>query len=284
MHNTDQTVAGLPSARLSQLASPQLMKKFRRDTILGSKHSALRDEMSAILQPNVPDICSRRGNRETETLQGYAGKYTNKINDSTYCHGSKKQSSETNKSDQVATLFASVGSKAEVPHSGLRSLRQYFSPDQLNEAFCTKFHVTDALTGRTEIMTARRPGKASAEVKFTAFDPYVASRARKSSVEKAKDNIEHDILGLMPKENQGVKDFLGTTIRHHRAAALECSENWIIPTESASVCRPLGLPRRREAFPWTIETRNNIAHIYDGAHPASPRVTRSCIRPASIPS
>ncbi|OEH73726.1 hypothetical protein cyc_00686 [Cyclospora cayetanensis] len=224
MHNTDQTVAGLPSARLSQLASPQLMKKFRRDTILGSKHSALRDEMSAILQPNVPDICSRRGNRETETLQGYAGKYTNKINDSTYCHGSKKQSSETNKSDQVATLFASVGSKAEVPHSGLRSLRQYFSPDQLNEAFCTKFHVTDALTGRTEIMTARRPGKASAEVKFTAFDPYVASRARKSSVEKAKDNIEHDILGLMPKENQGVKDFLGTTIRHHRAAALECSE------------------------------------------------------------
>lgn len=194
--NGETAVAGVPSERLSQLASPQLATRPRQRNALGAQHSAFRDELSAIVRPNLKyssEKCDTPTTKPT-TPPGYAGKSTCKINESIYNHGSKKQSPEANKSMQMTALFSSCGAKFEMPHRGPRTLKQYFPPDQLSEAFCTKFHVTDPLTGRTEIMTARRPGRASAEVNVSDFDAYMLPRVRAYSIRKAKDNIDHDLL------------------------------------------------------------------------------------------
>ena len=70
-----------------------------------------------------------------------------------------------------------------------------------------------------------------------------------------------------------------------RCAALVLAlQNWMIPTATANVCKPLGRSRRHLAFPWIPDGTDNIAHIYEGAEAASPRVTRASIRQAIIPS
>lgn len=193
-------MAGVPSERLSQLASPQLVQRTRRENALGAGHSAFKDEMSAILRPCHPcssNNSSRKNSARGKVAapQGYAGKSTAQLNNSLFSHGSKKQSPAANKSDQMTFLFSCANPTPQTPYrGGTRSLRQYVSADQLPQAFCTKFQVTDPLSGRTEFMTARRPGKASAEVNIANFDSYMLSKERPFSLQKGKDNIDHDIL------------------------------------------------------------------------------------------
>ncbi|CDI85836.1 hypothetical protein, conserved [Eimeria praecox] len=314
MGDREQAVAGVPSQRLSQLASPQLVQRTRRDNALGQAHSAFKDEMSAILRPCQPCNSSRRNTpRDKMTPQGYAGKSTAELNNAIFHHGSKKKSPEANKSDQMAFLFSCAKNSSQPPYrGGTRSLKQYVAADQLPQAFCTKFQVTDPLSGRTEIMTARRPGKASAEINLSNFDSYMLPKERTFSLKKAKDNIDHSILGLMPKKSKELKFCVRTIARQqqlptleckenwmtptaaanvcrplglskrHRLPTLECRENWMTPTAAANVCRPLGLSKRHSAFPWTPSDTDNIAHTFGGAVVASPRTTRACIRPAFI--
>lgn len=200
MADREPVVAGLPSERLSQLASPQLAQRNRRENALGAEHSAFKDEMSYILRPFNPSgttTTSSRKNtaRDMITPQGYAGKSTAQLNNSRFNHGCKKQSSAANKSDQMTLLFSCSKNSPQLPYRGsTRPLRQYIATDQLPQAFCTKFQVTDPLTGRTEIMTARRPGKAAAETNLSNFDSNMLPRERTFSLMKAKDNIDHDIL------------------------------------------------------------------------------------------
>lgn len=279
--NGQIAVAGVPSERLSQLASPQLAGRPRRENALGGDHSALKDGISAVLRPEVSYRTRSRDSgtpRSPVQHRGYAGKSTCKINEAAYNHGCKKQSTEANKSNQVTGLFSSCPGEDETCHHGTRSLKQYFSSEDLSEAFCTKFHVTDPLTGRTEIMTARKPGRASAEVNVADFDAYMLRRVRSHSMKKAKDNIDHDILGLMPKPNTEAKAPCSYHVMRHQAPRLECKDAWMIPTEKADVCKPLGMSKRRNVFPWTHTQSDNIAHIYENDR-ASP-----CISPAFIQS
>lgn len=195
MINSDTVVAGVPSKRLSQLASPQILPRHRRECPIAD-HSALKDGITDVMRPNI-DYSNEKSRNPTPRpaeSEGFAGKSTCRINDSIYNHGSKKKSPNANKSAQMTDLFSSAGLRPEVPYRGTRSLKQYFSPDQLSEAFCTKFHVTDPLSGRTEIMTARRPGRASAEVNVADFDAYVLRQERAHSIKKAKDSIDHTVL------------------------------------------------------------------------------------------
>ncbi|CDJ45913.1 hypothetical protein, conserved [Eimeria brunetti] len=197
----DVAVAGVPSERLSQLASPQLAQRPRRENAFGTLHSAFHDEMSAILRP-CNNSSKEESPRQLEAAApvGYAGKTTAQLNSSRFTHGSKKQSAAANTSGQIACLFSGRSGSPQVhPRGGTRPLKQYIAPDQLPEAFCTKFQVTDPFTGRTEIMTARRPGKAAAEINLASFDSYMLPRERTFSLQKAKDNIDHSILVRIEK-------------------------------------------------------------------------------------
>ncbi|CDJ36127.1 uncharacterized protein EMH_0007940 [Eimeria mitis] len=294
MADREPAVAGVPSERLSQMASPQLLQRPRRNSALGLTYSPFKDEVRAILHPCNPCSSSRKNTpREAKdmlkmTPPGYAGISTAQLNNALFSNGSKKQSAAANKSDQMTSLFSSAGSKSPGTQmhqrGGTRPLRQYVSTDQLPRAFCTKFQVTDPLTGRTEIMTARRPGNAATEINLASFDSYMLPRERTFSVQKAKDNIDHNLLGLMPKPNTELKFSVRSIARRHHQPTLECKEDWMTPTASANVCKPLGLSKRHAGFPWNPTETDNIAHTYGGQSAASPRTTRACIRPAFIPS
>ncbi|KAL8433063.1 hypothetical protein Efla_006262 [Eimeria flavescens] len=289
MAKSEVNVAGVPSERLSQLKSPQPAVKPRRECLLPD-HAAFKDGMSAVLRPNLPvddrdSSSSTRGfssqSSQSLTPVSYAGKPTFRINNSVFNHGIKKQSPDANKSKQIAAVFSSDSQEPKVAaRLAFRRLKDYCPTDRLGEVFCTKFHVADPLTGRTEIMTARRPGKATAEMNISEFDGYLLPPDRAFSLKKAKDNIDHSLLGLMPKPNKEAK-FLATTVpRQPRAPTLECKDSWMTPAAHAAVCKPLGPSRRISAFPWSPSRTDHIAHLHTAAGCLSPRFSRACIRPA----
>lgn len=275
-------VAGLPSERISQLSFPQLVRKHRRANVLGAANSALHDGMSEILNPA---LARRRGcslipfNRnsgydkydgdrcvgdDSAIRDGFAGKSTCSINKAVHGPGCKKGSGIANKSLQMTDLFCNEGNNIPPPlNRGTRSLRQQCDMDNLSDTFCTKFQITNPMSGRTEFMAARKAGKAAAEVFVTGFDPYVMPRERKESIWKAKDNIDHNVLGLMPKPHAAAKFSSGTIVRKIRVPTLECKDNWMVPTAAANVCKPLGKQKSHRVFPWTPAPSNYIAHVVD---------------------
>ncbi|KAL8275049.1 hypothetical protein Esti_001105 [Eimeria stiedai] len=285
MAHSEMAVAGVPSERLSMLAFPQLAGRHRREHLF-PEPSASTDGMNAVLRPVANFDKSQKCTSFSYSMDalGYAGKPTCRINSSIYDHGIKKQSAEANKSKQMTALFSNDGQQPKYIHHGARRMKQYCTPDRLSDAFCTKFHVTDPLTGRTEIMTARKPGKATTEINVSEFDGCMLPRERTYSIKKAQDNIDQNILGLMPKPNKEAKFLAGTTFRQVQAPTLECKENWMTPNGNAKVCKPLGLWRRRDVFPWTSAPTDNIAHIHREPETTSPRLSRAYIRPAFVES
>ncbi|KAL8455095.1 hypothetical protein Emag_001071 [Eimeria magna] len=195
MASAEMVVAGVPSERLSQLASPQLAPRHRREHLF-PMHSGSTEGMNAVLRPTANFEKNEKCSPFSHSMNalGYAGKPTCRINGSIYDHGIKKQSAEANKSKQITALFCNDGQPPKFVHHGARRMKDYCAPDRLSDAFCTKFQVTDPLTGRTEIMTARKPGKATTEMNVSEFDGCMPPRERTYSIKKAQDNIDQNIL------------------------------------------------------------------------------------------
>lgn len=193
MADGDVAVAGLPSLRLSQLASPQLFNRRRGQGSFKAEHTAM-GKISEALYPDTPEDqdSSPVWASCPSSPEEFAGKPSSKTNESIFSTTCRKHYPVFNDSKQVADLFSSAEENPVMPENGTRSLKKYFSPDELAEAFCSKFHVTDPHTGRTELMMARRPGKASAETKAFGFGLELLPRERPSAIRRAKDNIEQN--------------------------------------------------------------------------------------------
>lgn len=186
--------AGLSSNRLSDINT---VGRHEKTTVVNSqkwKYPYNNSEMFEILRsPTNNNPCQqKRFERQPEALE-YAGRTTCSINAHLYNKGSKKHAKEFNESRGVASVISTTDAAIPIEKVGIRSLKQYFSADELTKAFCTKFHVTNPVTGKTEIMIARRPGKASAEVNVADFDAYQIRNERTFSLKKSKDNIEHNV-------------------------------------------------------------------------------------------
>lgn len=76
----------------------------------------------------------------------------------------------------------------------VRNLQTYCGSHELSKAFCTKLEVVDKTTGRTEIMTARRPGSAAAVVSLSDFDAYGVRKDKSLSSRRFMDSIENTAL------------------------------------------------------------------------------------------
>ncbi|KAL8433915.1 hypothetical protein ACSSS7_003520 [Eimeria intestinalis] len=196
MAHTEMVVAGVPSDRLSQLASPQLAPRHHRREPLFPAHAASTGGMTAVLRPTTDFEKNKKCTSFSHSMDalGYAGKPTCRINGSIYEHGIKKQSGEANRSNQMTALFCNDGQQPKCVNQAARRMKDYCSPDRLSDAFCTRFQVTDPLTGRTEIMTARKPGRATTEINVSEFDGYMMPKERTYSIKKAQDNIDQNIL------------------------------------------------------------------------------------------
>ncbi|PFH34716.1 hypothetical protein BESB_067490 [Besnoitia besnoiti] len=157
-----------------------------------------------------------------------------------------------------------------------RNLKPYYGPEELNKAFCTKFQVVDKASGRTDIMTARRPGSANAVVNLSAFDAYSMRTPKLSSALKQISSIENSPLGLMPRPGAESSE---KTARPSAGACmnrsqLHCKDSWLAPDENASTRRHLGESKRHVALFWAQRPTGTILqHVSSPKRPLPSRYT-----------
>ncbi|EPT31009.1 microtubule associated protein SPM2 [Toxoplasma gondii TgCatPRC2] len=152
-----------------------------------------------------------------------------------------------------------------------RSLQRHYGPDELHKAFYTKFEVVDKTTGRTEIMTARRPGSAAAIISLCNFDAYSTRSHKATSAQKQVSNIESTPLGLVPRKGAELPhkpSFTQTAASVcMKRSQLRCQDSWLTPSSDAPTIRHLGQSRRHVALPWLHRPTNRILQ-----HLPQPRV------------
>ncbi|PHJ22677.1 microtubule associated protein spm2 [Cystoisospora suis] len=290
--------AGVSSNRLSELRlGPMLHAADRvRGTerpSLGTRFApvaAVRDSVTEILRPGVSyENYPAPVSQPTDPAGAFAGMDSEGINElrepanrRRHIPFRKRGVLASNESIFVSDVLGQHGRPPDAFEQGVdprvkayfleqqkprvRNLQTYCDSNELNKAFRTKMEVVDKTTGRTEIMTARRPGSAAAVVSLSDFDAYGVRKDRTVSAYRQMDSIENTALGLMPRE--GTESMYRTSVTRTahgmrcQRGQLRCQDSWLAPAEDAPTMRHLGESKRHSVFPWLRKrTDNFLCHL-----------------------
>nr|CEL65563.1 TPA: microtubule associated protein SPM2 [Neospora caninum Liverpool] len=285
--------AGVSSKRLTQLRSASSQQSEDRGhgprgptACVGA---ALRDNVNEILRPAVVPRASSPGAAALDRMRvdDYAGMRSDGINElrapvHRRCpEGGKRRGLMTNNesvfvSDVLGQHGRPINGASQFQDPRVtdylqqqckpksRSLQRYYGPEELHKAFCTKFEVVDKTSGRTEIMTARRPGSAAAVVSLCDFDAYIPRPHKYTSCQKQISNIENTPLGLMPRKGAEAphKPYFTQTAADicKKQSQLRCQDSWLAPGDGARTMRHLGQSKRHVALAWHDRPTSHIIY------------------------
>ncbi|KAF8817926.1 microtubule associated protein SPM2 [Cardiosporidium cionae] len=249
--------AGMPSKRLSEVYGDSVF--HRKGLPMNSETTAMQDNVSELLR----NFNSENGLTAAKfPTNGYAGIPSLQLNKQMlYGHSARQLTTNvTNSSRNIATLWgekATVDSRdAEIfpaQHQSRKNLKQYFPASNINEAFCTRCQIINSHTGRTEIMAARRPGKATAEVNIVEFDAYQHRRQRQPILTFTETGIKTSKMGMTTRKGRATEKKRLTTLTplsySMRSDQLCCTDFWMVPKVGAQVQNNLGQSKRQYELP-----------------------------------
>lgn len=276
--------AGVSSQRLHELRG--ISKRNKCETFFCSSSGLGDNVRDTLVQSSKSPLKKKENNILSKCCNAtdeYAGLTSKTYNERfTTANGKKYNFPHSNRSSRMASILQGIEiDKSEANAIGKnfdsiglstkKRLKQYFRTDELNNAFCTKFQVTDKKTGRTEIMTARRPGNSAVEVNIANFDSYKARRERVSSTAKYIDRIEQGIMGFTPRCGEEKLHEscinIGACSPYMREGHIGAYKNWISPLENVKQPNILGASRRKFDVPWcqnVIDVSHRVTKHDDG--------------------